>query len=81
MNVLIYTKPNCPFCVKAKQWMQDKNVQYKEINVSEEEKFINMQKKIPGAKTVPQIFVNDKLIGGYDDLIAKQEEVINLLNN
>ena len=66
-KVKIYTTPYCPFCLKAKRLLKNKNVDFKEIDLSEEpDKFSEMSKKSKGAKTVPQIFVDDAHIGDCD---------------
>jgi len=66
-KVKIYTTPYCPFCIKAKQLLKNKNIDFKEIDLSEEpEKFDEMSKKSNGARTVPQIFVEDTHIGDCD---------------
>ena len=66
-KVKIYTTPYCPFCVRAKELLKNKNIDFKEIDLSEEpEKFDEMSKKSNGARTVPQIFVEDTHIGDCD---------------
>jgi len=66
-KITIYTTPYCPFCMRAKQLLKGKNIDFKEIDLSEEpEKFDEMSKKSNGAKTVPQIFVDDAHIGDCD---------------
>ena len=66
-KILIYVTPYCPFCIKAKQLLKDKNIDFKEIDLSEEpNKFDEMSKKSNGAKTVPQIFADDTHIGDCD---------------
>lgn len=68
-KVEIYTSFACPYCVRAKHLLDSKGVAYTEIDVSgggsrREE----MVARAPGARTVPQIFVDDVAIGGCDDL-------------
>ena len=66
-KITIYTTPYCPFCVRAKELLKNKNIDFKEIDLSEEpEKFDEMSKKSNGARTVPQIFVDDTHIGDCD---------------
>ena len=66
-KITIYTTPYCPFCMRAKQLLKGKNIDFKEIDLSEEpEKFDEMSKKSNGAKTVPQIFADDAHIGDCD---------------
>lgn len=69
-NILIYTTATCPYCVLAKKLLQEKGLEYREIRVDldsiEREKMIERS----GLRTVPQIFIDDKHIGGYTDLYA-----------
>jgi glutaredoxin 3 len=66
-KITIYTTPYCPFCIRAKQLLKSKNINFKEIDLSEEpEKFDEMSKKSNGARTVPQIFADDTHIGDCD---------------
>ncbi|MEY2973576.1 MAG: glutaredoxin domain-containing protein [Gammaproteobacteria bacterium] len=72
-NVEIYSKSVCPFCDKAKFYFKSKGVEYKEYNVEDPEHMKVMMERNPLARTVPQIFINNQLIGGYTDLIEKFE--------
>ena len=66
-KITIYTTPYCPFCIRAKQLLKSKNIDFKEIDLSEEpDKFDEMSKKSNGARTVPQIFVDETHIGDCD---------------
>jgi len=66
-KITIYTTPYCPFCIRAKQLLKNKNIDFKEIDLSEEpEKFDEMSKKSNGARTVPQIFADNTHIGDCD---------------
>ncbi len=68
-NIEIYTITYCPSCIKAKKLLGEKKVPYKEINLDEEpKKRDEMLKRTEGKHTVPQIFINNKHIGGCDDL-------------
>ena len=74
MSVLIYTKPTCPYCIKAKQLLTQKGVSFTEICIlTHPEKRDEMIDK-SGRNTVPQIFINEKSIGGCDDLYALEED-------
>ena len=76
MNVLIYSKPNCPFCIKAKDWFNSRGFTYTENVLYDEEQMLGMFQKIPGARSVPQIFIDDKLIGTYDDLMEVADTIV-----
>ncbi len=68
-EVIIYTTNYCPYCVKAKQLLLKKGVIFKEIDVTNNDAArLALVENSGGRKTVPQIFIDDKSIGGCDDL-------------
>lgn len=68
-GVTIYTLPNCPYCVQAKDLLTKRGVEYKEVPVDRNDiDTINAIKEKNGMKTFPQIFNGDTLIGGYSEL-------------
>jgi glutaredoxin len=70
MNIKVYSKTNCPYCVSAKNWLKQRGYVYEEIvmdNDSERQKFYESVGN--GVRTVPQIFVDGERIGGFQDLI------------
>ncbi len=70
-KVEIYTKFGCPYCVRAKHLLDNKGVAYDEYDVTMGgARRQEMVDRAPGARTVPQIFINDRAIGGSDDLQA-----------
>ncbi len=69
-NIIIYTSAHCPYCDRAKLLLKQKNQTFTEIRVDlDPEKRDEMIEKT-NRRTVPQIFINDKAIGGCDDLYA-----------
>ena len=68
-NVEIYSKSNCSFCDKAKYYFDQNDITYQEHNVEIPETFKILIERNPNARTMPQIFIDDKLIGGYTDLM------------
>jgi len=68
MNVKIYTTNACIYCKLAKKILTDKNIQFEEIDVEKNIKIFKEIIKETNYKTVPQIFINNKFIGGYEDL-------------
>ena len=69
--VEIYTRPMCGFCYRAKKLLDAKGVSYTEYDIwAEDGKKAEMEARTNGAPTVPQIFIDDALIGGCDDLMA-----------
>ncbi len=70
-EIKIYTTNYCPYCVKAKSLLKSKNLSFQEIDISDnQEERIALVEKSGGRKTVPQIFIGEAHIGGYDDLAA-----------
>lgn len=66
-SVTVFTKPSCPFCVKAKQALIDADIQYEEIVLGKDATTVSLR-AITGASTVPQVFIGGKHIGGSEDL-------------
>lgn len=79
MAVEIYTKDNCMFCKKAKALFDEHGIAYTEIDASTVQTFKEMQERVPGAKTVPQIIIDGHLIGGFDVLDAHKEPILEKL--
>lgn len=75
-HVTIYSTPVCPYCVRAKTLLKQKGVEsYEEIDVSGDAAIRDaMVERAGGRRTVPQIFIGDTHIGGYDDLAALDRE-------
>ena len=74
-NITIYTGPMCNYCEAAKRLLNRNNAPYKEIDIAKVDGAMDeMIKKANGKKTIPQIFFNDKHIGGYDEVRALEKE-------
>ena len=69
-RVQMYTTGMCPFCVMAKRLLTQKGVAIEEIRVDEDLARREEMMRITGRRTVPQIFVGETHVGGYDDLSA-----------
>ncbi len=67
--VTVYTSHWCPYCQRAKQLLTQKNVVFSEINVEDEPNLREEMSARSSRRTVPQIFIGDKHVGGCDDLI------------
>jgi glutaredoxin 3 len=72
MSTVIYTTRFCPFCVRAKQLFDGKKISYKEVAVDNDPSLRQEMMAKSGRHTVPQIWINDKHIGGCDELYALQ---------
>lgn len=79
MKAEIYTKTHCPYCTRAKSLLNAKGIEYKEYLVSTDANMITennitlvtreqLLERIPTARTVPQIWLDDQHIGGYTEL-------------
>ncbi|MCH2547291.1 MAG: glutaredoxin 3 [Alphaproteobacteria bacterium] len=70
-KVEIYSTPVCPYCTRAKSLLKSKGQEYTEIDIAANPATRDeMMSKANGRRTVPQIFINNKHIGGFDDLHA-----------
>lgn len=69
-DIRIYSTPICPYCVRAKDLLKRKGAQWTEIDVSDDTERAKMIELAGGRRTVPQIFIGDTHIGGFDDLAA-----------
>jgi len=68
MQAVVWSKDSCPFCVQAKALLESKGIEFEERNVSQEWTKEQLLEAVPTARTLPQIFLNDKLIGGFTEL-------------
>lgn len=67
-DVLMYSSSYCPYCTKAKELFNKKNISFTEICVDSNPKLREEMQMKSGQRTVPQIFINGLSIGGCDDL-------------
>ena len=74
-KIQVYTTTYCPYCVRAKKLLTTKGVAFEEIDVTEDDELrTRMVELAGGRRTVPEIFINDKIVGGYDELKALDDE-------
>jgi len=80
--IIIYTSNWCSYCNAAKKLLDDLKLEYQEINI--EEKNISRQEllDLAGGYTIPQISINDKFIGGYNELqsLYQNDKLLDLVN-
>jgi len=69
-GILMYTTGWCPFCMRAKALLDRKGFKYREINVEDDPALREEMQKRSGRRTVPQIFVGGRHVGGFDELSA-----------
>jgi glutaredoxin 3 len=74
-KVKIYTTPICPYCVRAKALLKKKGAPFDEVDVfMDADARQEMEDKSNGARTVPQIFIGEKYVGGCDELYELENE-------
>ncbi len=73
-KIEVYTTPMCPYCWRAKRLLDDKKVNYIEINLwSEKSRREEMVERADGRTSVPQIFIDGRAVGGSDELAALEQ--------
>jgi glutaredoxin len=70
MKAVVWSKDSCPYCVQAKGLLKQKGIEFEERNVSQDWTKEQLLEAVPTARTLPQIFLDDKLIGGFTELRA-----------
>jgi thioredoxin reductase (NADPH) len=74
-RLVLYSKPHCPFCERAKELLRSKGMDWEEIDIEENsDRREEMIERSGGRRTVPQVFVGDTHLGGYEDLAALESE-------
>jgi glutaredoxin 3 len=74
-EVILYTTLACVFCARAKQYLRERGIPYREIDITEDEAARDRVVELSrGQRTVPQIFVGDVHVGGYLDLVRMDAE-------
>ena len=69
MKVIVWSKHNCPFCVRAKHALTDKGLGYEERIIGEDWTKEQLLEMVPDARSVPQIIIDEKVIGGYTEMV------------
>ena len=72
-NVLIYGNESCAYCAAARMLLVKKGVRFHDIKVSDDGRREEME-RLTGSRSVPQIIINDHLVGGFDELCALDED-------
>jgi glutaredoxin len=75
MKAIIYSKPNCSFCVKAKEFMAGADIEYSEYTVGKDILWETVRTRAKtDVTTVPQIWIDGQYVGGYTDLVKWYSE-------
>ena len=70
-HITLYTTGSCPYCIRAKQFLQSRGVaQIEEVRIDADAEARTQMMQSTGRRTVPQIFIGDTHVGGYDDMVA-----------
>jgi glutaredoxin 3 len=67
-KAIVWSKENCPYCLQAKALLESRGIEFEERNVSQDWTREQLLKAVPDARTLPQIFLDDKLVGGFTEL-------------
>ncbi len=73
-EILIYTSTFCPYCVMAKRLLDKKGVRYTELNVDRQPGLREEMMRKTQRRTVPQIYIGDYHVGGFDDLYTLEQQ-------
>jgi glutaredoxin 3 len=73
-EVKVYTTAYCPYCVRAKELLKRKEVPFEEIDVGSDDHLREQVVQMSGRRTVPQIFIDGKSIGGFEELKALDDQ-------
>ena len=79
MPTVVYSKPNCPSCVKAKMLLDNKKIPYTESVIGKDIQVETLMKEfevngLPMPRTAPQIILHGKYVGGYEQLVEHMEQ-------
>ena len=69
MKIVIYTQDNCIHCNSAKREFETRGWKYTSHNIKHTDNYDNLKELLPEVKTVPQIWINERYVGGYDQLM------------
>lgn len=73
-KVIIYGTDLCPYCIAARRLLSQKGVDFEDVRISNNGEMRRELANRSGAATVPQIFINDKAVGGFDELCELNED-------
>jgi glutaredoxin 3 len=71
MKAIVWSKDQCPYCVQAKTLLESRGIEYEERNVSKDWTREQLLEAVPTARTLPQIFLGEELVGGFTELRKK----------
>jgi len=70
MKAIVWSKNNCTYCDQAKALLKLKNIEFEEKNIEKDYSREQLLEAVPNARTVPQVFLDGQVIGGFNELSA-----------
>ena len=74
MKAIVWSKDGCPYCVQAKALLESRSIEYEERNINQDWTREQLLEAVPTARTLPQIFLDQELVGGFTELRKKLTE-------
>jgi len=74
MKAIVWSKDQCPYCVQAKALLESRGIEYEERNINDGWDKEDLLAAVPNARTVPQIFLDEELVGGFTELRKRLTE-------
>jgi len=74
MKTIVWSKDQCPYCVQAKALLESRGIEYEERNIQHDWTKEQLLEAVPTARTLPQIIINNNLVGGFTELRRYIEE-------
>ena len=71
MKAIVWSKDSCAYCVQAKQLLESKGIEFEERKIGKDWTKEQLLEAVPTARTVPQIFLDEQYVGGYQELRQK----------
>jgi len=71
MKAIVWSKDQCPYCVQAKALLESKGIEYEERNINNGWDKDDLLEAVPTARSVPQIFLDEEYVGGFNELRKK----------
>jgi glutaredoxin-related protein len=76
MKAIVWSKEQCPYCDQAKALLKSKGIEFEEKKIGSDYTKEQLLEAVPTARTVPQIFIDERLIGGFTDLQKYMQEAV-----
>lgn len=73
-TIIMYATQSCPYCMAARMLLKKKGLEYEEIAVSRDDEKRREMERLSGRRTVPQIFIDNEPVGGFDELHALDQD-------